>query len=127
MLIMVYSCLKSIYYTTLTCDLLFIIIIVAGGEELSKDKSGHKDLLHLVLHHRNAPAIVPHADGVVLTEIRSIESFFLLGPFQHNKIKLSIICVLSRLIRENVVVLMMWLLLTAQLVLQNKELLTHLC
>lgn len=81
MLIIVYSCLEPIYYIILTCDLLFIIIIVAGGEKLSKDKSWHKDLLHLVLHHRNAPAIVPHADGVVLTERRSTKSFCLLEIF----------------------------------------------
>lgn len=74
-------------YIILTCDLLFVIIIVARGEKLSKDKSRHKDLLHLVLHHRNALAIVPHADGVVLTERKSTKSFFFflnLGIFQHH-------------------------------------------
>lgn len=60
-----------------TCDFLLIIIIVTGGEELSKDKSRHIDLLHLVLHHRNTLAIVPYTDGVVFTEMKSTQSFYL--------------------------------------------------
>lgn len=53
---------------SLTGDLLLVVVIVTGGEELSEDESWHIDLLHLVLHHRDALPIVPHTDGVVLTE-----------------------------------------------------------
>lgn len=52
---------------SLTGDFLLIIIVVTGGEELSKDKSRHVDLLHLVQHHRNTFSIIPHADCVILT------------------------------------------------------------
>lgn len=52
----------------LTSDFLLLIVIVTGGEELSKDESGHIDLLHLVLHHRNTLPIIPHTDGVVFTK-----------------------------------------------------------
>ena len=52
----------------LTSDFLLVIIIVTGGEELSEDESRHKDLLYLVLHHRNTPPIIPNTDGVIFTE-----------------------------------------------------------
>lgn len=53
-----------------TSDFLLIIIIVTGGEELSKDQSWYKDFLHLVLHNRNTLPIVPNSDGVIFTEIK---------------------------------------------------------
>lgn len=52
----------------LTSDFLLLVIIVAGGEELSEDESRHIDLLHLVLHHRNTLPIIPYTDGVVFTK-----------------------------------------------------------
>lgn len=55
----------------LTCDFFLIIVIVTGGEQLSEDKSWHKNLLHLVLHHRNTLPVIPHTDGVVLTAQRN--------------------------------------------------------
>lgn len=51
-----------------TSDFLLIIIIVTGGEELSKDQSWYIDLLHLVLHNRNTFPIVPNNDGVIFTK-----------------------------------------------------------
>lgn len=59
----------------LTGDFLLVIIIVTGGEELSEDESRHKDLLHLVLHHRNTLPIIPHTDGVVFTKRKNIHTF----------------------------------------------------
>lgn len=55
-----------------TSDFLLIIIIVTGGEELSKDQSWYIDLLHLVLHNRNTFPIVPNNDGVIFTKIKNI-------------------------------------------------------
>lgn len=50
-----------------TCDLLFIVIVVAGCEQLPKDESRHIDLLHFVLNHWNTFPIVPYTDYVILS------------------------------------------------------------
>ena len=46
---------------------LLVVVVVTGGEELSEDKGWNKDLLYLVLHHRDPLPVVPHTDQVVLT------------------------------------------------------------
>lgn len=50
-----------------TCDFLLIVIVVAGGEKMSKDQRRHKHLLIFVFHHRNSLPIIPHGDGVGLS------------------------------------------------------------
>lgn len=52
----------------LTCDFFLIIIIVAGGEEVSENESWDIHLLVLVLHHRYSFTIVPDRNGVGLTD-----------------------------------------------------------
>ncbi len=62
----------------LTCDLLLIIIVVTGGQELAKDQSRNIHLFHLVLNHRNTLSIVPHTDGVILpahTNMHHLDAF----------------------------------------------------
>lgn len=54
-----------------TGDFLLIIIVVTGGEELSKDESRHIDFLHLVLHYWNALPIIPYTDAVVLAKMKT--------------------------------------------------------
>lgn len=50
-----------------TCHLFLIIIIVAGGEEVSENKSWDIHFLILMFHHRNSFTIVPDRDGVGFT------------------------------------------------------------
>lgn len=50
-----------------TCDFLFIVIIVAGCQQLSKDECWHIDLFHFMFNDWNAFPIVPHTDGVILS------------------------------------------------------------
>lgn len=64
----------------LTCDLLLIIIIVTGGQELAKDQSRNIDLFHLVLNHRNTLSVVPHTNGVILpahTNMHDLDVFLI--------------------------------------------------
>lgn len=62
-------------FLLLTGDFLLIIIIVTGGEELSKDESGHIDFLHLVLYYWNALSIIPYTYAVVLTKIKTQSTY----------------------------------------------------
>lgn len=52
----------------LTCDLFFLIIVVAGGEQVTKNQSWDIHLLVFVLHHRYSFTIVPDRNGIGLTE-----------------------------------------------------------
>lgn len=57
------------YYWCRTCDLLLVVVVVAGSEQLAEDERWHVHLLHFVLHHRNALPVVPDADGGVLSGV----------------------------------------------------------
>ncbi len=51
----------------ITCDFLLTVIIVARGEEMSKDQRRHEHLLIFVFYHRNSLPIIPHRDDVGLS------------------------------------------------------------
>lgn len=59
---------KDVEMAPLTCDLFLIIIVVAGREQVTKNKSWDVHLLVLVLHHRYSFTIVPDRNGVGLTD-----------------------------------------------------------
>lgn len=52
----------------LTCDFLLVVVVVAGGEQVAEDERWDVHLLVLVLHHRDSLAVVPHGDGVGLSD-----------------------------------------------------------
>lgn len=64
-----------------TCDFFLIVIIVARGEEVSKDQCRHIHLLIFVFNNRNSLPIIPHGDDVGL-------SFRTRRTMQRNRIQL---------------------------------------
>lgn len=62
----------------LTCDLFFTVIIVTGGQQMTKYHCWHIHLLSLVLNYWDAFSIVPHFNFVGLPVIK-VSQHFLTG------------------------------------------------
>lgn len=58
---------KGVKMAPFTCDFLFVIVVVAGGEQVTENESRDVHLLVLVLHHRYSFTIVPDRNSVGLT------------------------------------------------------------
>lgn len=61
-----FSCSTLALALVVTCDFFLVIIVIAGGQKVSKDKSWDEHLLLFVLHHRDSFPVVPYGDGIRL-------------------------------------------------------------
>ena len=67
----------------LTCDLLLIVVVVTGGEQLSEDERGDVHLLVFVLHHGDPFPVVPDGDGVGLTGGGRVKIYIYIYVYEH--------------------------------------------
>lgn len=49
-----------------TCDFFLLVVVIAGGQQVSEDQSRDVHLFIFVLHHGDSFPVVPYGDGVRL-------------------------------------------------------------